>query len=266
MTDVTEAADPANKSVVKAARLLRELAGQPSTGATASTLARTARMSRPTAFRLLSSLEQTGLVDRINNHYVLGWELARLGRLATPFAGLSIRVGPFLQELADEFNELVTLSAVSSASRLDLVAEASGSHVVGANSAAERQVGMQYPLHASASGKVLLAELSPAEVTSLLPAELEAYTPHTITDREALSRELTHVLEQGYALIDNELEEGLLALSCPVRDSTGSLVAILNLNAPRYRFGRDRITTAVSSMQLMAARMTEALWPAAGGD
>ncbi|MFP5020783.1 IclR family transcriptional regulator [Pseudonocardia phyllosphaerae] len=259
-TESAEPTDLVNKSVVKAARLLRELARQPATGATASTLAKAVRMSRPTAFRLLHSLERTGLVDRVNNHYVLGWELTRLGQLAVPFAGLAARVEPYVEELADEFNETITLSAVGSGNRLELVAEAAGSRLVGA-AGLEGMVGKQYPLHASSSGKVLLAELTTDDVTRLLPAELEAFTSSTITDRDDLFRELGHVREQGYAVIDNELEDGLLAVSCPVRDSTGALAAVLNLTAPRYRFGRDRIAQAVTSMRRTADRLTAALWP-----
>lgn len=261
MSESSESTELLNKSVVKAARLLRELAVQPSTGATASTLAKAVKLSRPTAFRLLYSLERVGMVDRVNNNYVLGWELARLGQQAASYAGLTTRVQPYLDELAEEFNESVTLSAVNSSDGLDLVAEASGSHVVGATSAAlERQVGRQYPLHASSSGKVLLADLPIERVKRLLPAELEAFTEHTITDKDALFRELAHVREQGYGLIDNELEEGLIALSCPVRDSAGALVAVLNLNAPRYRFGRDRIPQAVNRLQAAAARIAGVLW------
>ncbi len=261
MSKPSEETDLLNKSVVKAARLIRELAVQPSTGATASTLAKAVKLSRPTAFRLLYSLERVGLVDRINNNYVLGWELARLGQMAAPYAGLTTRVQPYLDELAEEFNESVTLSAVNSADELDLVAEASGSYVVGASSAAlEHQVGRQYPLHASSSGKVLLADLPFERVNRLLPAELEAFTEHTITDKDALFREFDHVREQGYGVIDNELEDGLIALSCPVRDSAGVLVAILNLNAPRYRFGRDKIPQAVSRLQAAAARIAGVLW------
>lgn len=260
MTEASEPTELLNKSVVKAARLLRELAVQPRTGATTSKLAKAAKLSRPTAFRLLYSLERVGLVDRINNHYVLGWELARLGQRADPYAGLTARVQPYLQELADEFNESITLSAVNAADRLDLVAEAAGSHVVGATSTGLGEIGQQYPLHASSSGKVLLAEMPVERVNKLLPAKLEAFTAHTITDRDALFRELDHVREQGYGLIDNELEDGLLALSCPVRDSAGVLVAILNLNAPRYRFGRDKIPQAVSKLQAAAAEMTRVLW------
>src|SRR5690606_41597434 len=110
MGESSEQPDLINKSVVKAVRLLRELAAQPRTGATVTTLAKAAGLSRPTAFRLLYSLEQDGLVDRVNTHYVLGWELARLGRRACPYAGSVGHAPPLLQELAALFHNAVTLS------------------------------------------------------------------------------------------------------------------------------------------------------------
>ena len=258
MNDATEPADMVNKSVTKAVRLLRELAAQPRTGATATNLARAVGISRPTASRLLHSLERTGLVDRLDHQYILGWELARLGRRADPYAGLLARAQPLLQELADEFNESVTLSVPNSDDGLDLVAEAAGSHVVGITSRMiHGMVGQQYPLHASSSGKVLLAEWPVEKVTASLPETLEAYTPHTITERAVLLKQLEEVRAQGFGLIDNELEEELVSLSRPVRDSSGTMVAILTLHGPRYRFGPARVPEALRRMQCIADRLVD---------
>ncbi len=258
MSDGPEHAEMANKSVTKAVRLLRELAAQPRTGATVTTLAKAAGLSRPTAFRLLFSLEQGGLVDRVDTNYVLGWELARLGRHADPYAGLVARAQPLLQELADTFNEIVTLSIPNAHDGLDLVAEAAGSHVVGILS--RNMVGEHYPMHASSTGKVLLAEQPADKLRTMLPEKLEAFTPHTITDLATLSKELEQVQEQGFAIIDNELEYELLSLSRPIRDSAGTLVAILTLNAPRSRFGRDRIPEALQAMHSIADRLQGLFW------
>lgn len=80
--------DMTNKSVIKATVLLSEL-GRHRQGITVTELAQAVRMTRPTAFRLLLSLEQTGFVDRVDNRYKLGWQMARLGRLADPMPGRS---------------------------------------------------------------------------------------------------------------------------------------------------------------------------------
>ncbi|MFF2108406.1 IclR family transcriptional regulator [Rhodococcus koreensis] len=257
----SEPAEIANKSVTKAVRLLRELVSRPRTGATVSTLAKAVGISRPTAFRLLHSLERTGLVDRIDNNYILGSEMSRLGRHADPYAGLAARARPLLQELADTFDETVTLSVPNAKDELDLIAEAAGSHVVGTTSRmSPHMIGKQYPLHASSSGKVLLAEWPIKKVLGRLPEKLEAYTAHTVTDRAALLAELDRIRENGFALIDNELEEELISLSRPVRDSSGNLVAIVSLNGPRYRFGPDRIPEGLQQMQRLVERLADAFW------
>jgi DNA-binding IclR family transcriptional regulator len=146
----SEPVDLTNKSVVKAARLLRVLAHHGS-GASVTTLAAEAGIARPTAFRLLSTLEREGLVDRVENNYTLGWELARLGRLAEPHAGLVSRVQPALDELAAELSETVTLAVPTPRHDFDLVAEATGPHVVGV--AVRNVVGQHFPLHASSTGQ-----------------------------------------------------------------------------------------------------------------
>ncbi|MEV5845456.1 IclR family transcriptional regulator [Streptomyces sp. NPDC051985] len=264
MSEVSATPDLGNKSVAKAVRLLRELAAQPRTGATVSTLAKAVGMSRPTAFRLLYSLEKSGLVDRVDHNYTLGWELARLGRHADPYAGLVARAQPLLQELADKFNETVTLSVPDSSHGLDLVAEAAGSRVVSLR--AQHMLGQHWPLHASSTGKVLLAEMPAERIASLLPEKLEAYASRTITDRTTLLKELEQVREQGFGIIDNELEEELLSLSRPIRDVSGTLVAILTLNGPRYRFSRDRIPDALQQMQTIADRLADVLWQDSAAD
>jgi len=267
MSEALEPADIANKSVTKAVGLLRVMAAQPRTGATATTLAKASGISRPTAFRLLYSLERTGLVDRVDNKYTLGWELARLGRFADPYAGLVARAQPLLQQLADDMNESVTLSVPNTADGLDLVAEAAGSHVIGTMSRMSlHRVGQRYPLHASSSGKVLLADMPAEKVKTLLPEQLEAYTADTITDRAVLLKELVLVREQGFGIIDNELEEELISLSRPVRDSSGTLVAILSVNGPRYRFGRALIPDALQRMQRTVDELTGAFWQDPNGD
>ncbi|MFR9731766.1 IclR family transcriptional regulator [Saccharopolyspora sp. MS10] len=258
-----EPADLTNKSVVKAVRLLRALAHQNS-GASATELASMAGIARPTAFRLLFTLEREGLVDRAENTYTLGWEMARLGKLADPYAGLVSRVRPALDDLAAELGETVTLAVPNLPLGYDLVAEVAGPHMVGVS--LRESVGRYYPLHASSTGKIILAELSEDEIRGALPATLEAFTERTIVDRDVLLQELREVREQGYAVIDNELEAELLSLSRPVRDGAGELTAVLTVDGPRYRFGRDRIPSALQSMKLTAELVADMLWQSDSGD
>jgi DNA-binding IclR family transcriptional regulator len=81
-----------------------------------------------------------------------------------------------------------------------------------------------------------------------------------------LLKELGLIREQGFGIIDNELEEELISLSRPVRDSSGNLVAILTLNGPRYRFGRALIPDALQRMQRTVDELVAAFWQDPAGN
>lgn len=152
------------------------------------------------------------------------------------------------------------MSIPSGDNDFDLIAEAAGSHLV--NVTLRKRVGEHYPMHASSTGKIILAEHPREKLLTVVPEELERFTPKTITSRAALMVELADVREQGYAIIDIdiELEEELLSVSRPVRDSAGSLVAVLAAYGPRHRFGRDRIPETLHHMQHSVERIRKLLW------
>lgn len=252
-----EAKDPSgltNKSLIKATVILRTLGLFPQ-GITASELATEVGMSRPTTFRLLLSLEQAGFADRIGNRYVLGWEMARLGKLADPYKGLASRVQPILDSLTAELNESSTLSVPTGELDFELVAEAVGSRML----TIQQFVGQKYPLHASATGKVLLAELPDSRIKRLLPQRLDALTPDTIVDREELITQLHQIRKQGYSTLDNELEEELYALACPVRSAEGALIGIVSVNGPRQRLRTDRLPATIARLLSAADEIAQAL-------
>ena len=107
------------------------------------------------------------------------------------------------------------------------VAQSDGRHIVGVGS----WTGRRTALHCTANGKVLLA-FGP---TARCRAELEAFTPRTITRRARLERELAAVREPGYATNVGELEEGLHAVAAPVFDAAGACRAALSISGPSYR-------------------------------
>jgi DNA-binding IclR family transcriptional regulator len=250
-----ETVDLTNKSVVKATVLLSEL-GRHRKGITVTELAQAVGMTRPTAFRLLLSLEQTGFVDRVDNRYTLGWQMARLGRLADPHAGAVARIQPVMDEYAAKLNETISFAMVRNATSYDVIAEASGSRYLNAS---HLYVGVVYPTHASATGKLLLAELSDDEIAATLPGKLESYTPHTITDLNTLRQEVRQVRKQGYAVIDDELEEGLYAAACPVRDSAGALFGVLAVQGPTQRLKSERLPDTLDLLREAAAEIAKVL-------
>jgi DNA-binding IclR family transcriptional regulator len=250
-----ETVDLTNKSVVKATVLLSEL-GRHRHGITVTELSQAVGMTRPTAFRLLLSLEQTGFVDRVDNRYLLGWQMARLGRLADPYTGAVARIQPILDEYAAKLNETISFAMVRSDTSYDVIAEASGSRFLNVS---QLYVGGNYPAHASATGKLLLSELSDNEIAARLPEKLEPYTDRTITTRKALLREIKQVREQGYAVIDEELEVGLFAAAYPVRDTAGGLIGVLAVMGPAQRLNSGNLPEAINKLRQAAVEVAKAL-------
>jgi DNA-binding IclR family transcriptional regulator len=116
-------------------------------------------------------------------------------------------------------------------------------------------VGRRYPLHASSSGKVLLASLEAVRLERFLFGGLERPTAATITDPGELRSEIERVRAQGYAAIVDELEEGLASVSVPIADGDGRLVATLNVTGPSFRLDAERRTAALAPMRAAVAQI-----------
>lgn len=116
-------------------------------------------------------------------------------------------------------------------------------------------LGERLPLHATAVGKALLAQLTDEQVAELLPAELERFTEHTITDREALLVQLGKIREDGVARVDNELSEGLCALAVALpAGSYGPEVSSLTCAGPPPSILPDSWRDAEETLRIVASR------------
>jgi DNA-binding IclR family transcriptional regulator len=221
----------ANRSVTRAIRVLRALAAS-GTPMTATDVAKKIDLARATTFRLLMTLEEEGIVDRQDTLYSLGWDLGRIAQSVDPASGLAPRIKDILDEFADETGETVTFSLRRGRYELDLVLQSSP-RLLGITMSG--MYGMHWPHHASATGKVLLADLNPEQLRMALGDHLEALTSATITDYEDLGRELKVVRERGWASTIEELEDGIIAFGAPVRDSVGALIGAVSIVGPRHR-------------------------------
>lgn len=116
-------------------------------------------------------------------------------------------------------------------------------------------VGTRFPAFATSMGRVLLAGRSADWLEGYLAsARLRALTPHTITDGGQLRAELSRVREQGWALVDEELEEGLRSIAAPVKDAAGTVVAAVNVSAPARRGSTEDIVRDLLPALLRAAQ------------
>ena len=198
-----------------------------------SELARQLGLPKSTTSRILGALERQGLIRRDRNSAYLGGEvLLRYASTQNQDAALISRMRPVLESLATKTSESVNL-AVPGADDLKLIDQVDAKHLLGATN----WIGRSVPYHASALGKVLLA-FSAAPIPA---GTLQTKTARTITSRATLNSELEKVRKTGYAIIDNELEDGLVAVAAPVFGHDGNVVAAISISGPDARISREQL-------------------------
>ncbi|WP_416483973.1 IclR family transcriptional regulator [Streptomyces sp. CL12] len=237
------------QSVDRAVSVLEILARDGEAGVTE--IATELEVHKSTAFRLLGVLEQHGLVAQAKDRgkYYLGAGVLRLAGAAAVRLDISQEGVPICREVADELGETVNLAVLDEDAAVNIM-QARGT----ASVAAQNWLGRRTPLHATSSGKVLLAHLPPAARESLLARPLPRFTERTVTDAETLRAELDRVVERGHGVTVEELEPGLAAVAAPVRAHDGEVIAAISVSGPVYRLNRDRLTEVA---RRMAAAGTE---------
>jgi DNA-binding IclR family transcriptional regulator len=245
-----------SQSVRKAITLLRATA-EHGDGASVSALARTAGLPRATALRLIQTMEGERLLQRVPDadRVVLGPELFRLARSVDTGAVLLGLAREHLTSLCEEVRETITFSVVGADGGLDVVHQEDGPHHLVVRS----WIGQRFPLHASSSGKVLLASYDEARLARFLRTPRDALTPATITSARALRRELTAVREQGFGASVDELEEGLASVSVGVHGDSRAVVGMVNVSGPSLRLDAAARARAVDHMRSLVADVEVAL-------
>jgi len=233
------------QSVARAAELLKAL-GAHGGPASVFDLADRCGLNRSTAWRILATLEDEGLVERdpATGRYEIGYALVALGA-AAGHDPLVRRARPALRALAEACLETASL-AVPRGMQLVYVDQVQAPHVMAAD-----WLGRATPLHATSTGKALLAWLSEDDIGAALPGRLERFTDTTITTRAVLRGELAQVRERGYAVSRGELEPALWGVSAPVLDR-GRPVAVVSVWGTETRI-RARGLDALGSRTVAAA-------------
>jgi DNA-binding IclR family transcriptional regulator len=244
-----------NQSVRKAITLLRATAED--RNANVSSLARAAGLPRATALRMIQTLEQEGFVLRIpgDDRVLLGPELLRLARNTDEQLLLREVSRPIVGELVATVRETVTLSVVAPDGGLDLVSQVDAPHQLRPKS----WVGQRFPLHTSASGKVLLAAYDKERLERFLLDPLAQFTPSTITSAEALRAELERIREQRYAIAVDEEEESLSGIATGISSQANELLGVLTVGGPTQRLDRRRGQHAVDHLLRAAGQIRSAL-------
>lgn len=239
------------QSVDRAISILETLALQGEMGVTE--LAAALGVHKSTAFRLAAALEHRGLIEqtRERGRYRLGFGLLRLAGTTGAQMDLTQQSRPVCLRLADEVGETVNIAVLDGASAVNV------DQVLGPSSITTHNwVGQRTPLHATSSGKVLLAHLPADRLESLLAGGLESYTPRTVTDPDALRRQLEQIRVEGYGYTVEELEPGLSAVAAPIRGQGGRVTAAVSASGPSFRLSEERIPAVAESVRRAAAEIS----------
>lgn len=231
-------------TVIKALDVLECLA-QHSRPMSAQEIAKACSMSRPTAYRLLTTLMSRGFVRTDGGYnYLLGTKLLSLGKIVLDGLDLQEIARPHLHELCAISNETGNLSILDGVDILYIGKEESPQTAENPNFVQLRSyVGTRLTVHSSAMGKAILANLLPEEcqklVNQILP--LKPYTRYTITNLNTLMHELERIRQHGYAIDDREVDDGTRCVAAPVFGNTGRVVAAMSIAGPAYRLTLDHL-------------------------
>ena len=220
---------------------------------TLSEVARETGLSRASARRFLHTLVELGYVATDGRSFTLRPSVLELGYAYLSSLTLPEVAGPHLERLSEEVGESSSV-AVLDPPDIVYVARVATHRIM---SAAIR-VGTRFPAYATSMGRALLAHVDAAELDAYLAStQLTALTARTITEADELRAELARVREQGWALVDQELEEGLRSVAAPVRDGSGTVVAAVNVSAPVRRGEVSEILDDILPSLLSAAKNIE---------
>ncbi|GAB0102952.1 IclR family transcriptional regulator [Nocardia sp. JMUB6875] len=211
---------------------------------------------KSTVSRLMAVLEARGYVEQLSERgkYRLGFTVVRLAGSTSAHMDLPRQSQDICDELAARVGETTNIAILDN-DRIINVAEAVGS----AGIALRTWVGQSCPVHATSSGKVLLAELPDADLRSRLRKRLESFAPNTITDLAVLRAQLRTIREQGWASCEEELEIGLNAVAAPIRDSDGRIIAALSVSGPTYRLAAERFSEVAQEAVASAGAISRRL-------
>jgi len=226
--------------------LILETLGQFPHGLSLGDLSEKVSLPKGTTHRLLTSMAYFDFVrqNHINKHYHLGFKLVELGNNLLSHIDLRNEAHPHLLKLSENVQETVHLVILDNEEALyidkvNLYSRRGGLQMVSS-------LGSRIPLYCSAVGKVLLAFMPAAAAEAIIQkTDFVRLSKNTITTPDELKLCLQEVKSAGYAIDDEENEEGVCCIAAPIRDETGQVVAAMSVSVPTSRMSMEQIIASL---------------------
>lgn len=204
-----------------------------------------------TAFRILASATENGLVAREGNRYRLGIRLLQLGSRVASHRDLRREARPLMDTLRDQIGETVNLT-VRQGDEVVYLERALPERMM----RVEQRIGSRAPLHVTAVGKLMLGEAGEAACRAYAQRTgLPGYTRYSFTDEEQLVQHVAGCLRAGFAYDDEEAETGVGCIGVLVHDSAGQIAAGLSISAPIERRSDDWVPLLKQTAQRLADQL-----------
>ena len=234
-----------------------EAFGARSPAMTLSDVAKKTKLSRGIARRLLLTLVDLGYAGFDGKRFSLRPRALSLGFAYLNSQDLWQLAQPYMVELVEQVHESCSIAVLDGSEIVYVARVPTSARIMSINLG----IGTRLPAFATSMGRVLLAGLLNDELRQLLEltSPLPRYTPKTITDPAPLLREIDIVRRQGWALVDQELEQGLRSIAAPIVDTGGRPIAALNIGTHASRWPIQKLTQEVLPLLKQTAASISAL-------
>lgn len=221
-----------------------------------SELSKILGMGKSTVHRLLETLMMYRYVEKNEDtsRYRLGWGVYSIGQCVPRQNQLFSVDNNLLIELNKACGETVNLAILVNR-------EVVITSKIASNGGADVYInnGDRETLHATALGKVLVSEMEPSRILTMIKEPMEKLTPKTVDTVAAFVRQLAQVKERGYAVDDEEFCLGLFCMAMPIRDYTGKIVAAISVSTPKNRMTPEKEELILTNLRLVSARFSSLL-------
>lgn len=211
-------------------------------------------LHKTTTHRIAHALESRGLLrrGRDSNRYRLGLRLYDLGCQALDYVNICDEARPLMARVAHEVGETSHLALLDRTEVLYIErVEAQRSFSMGS------KLGTRNPVYCTSLGKAILANMPETEADQILSScRMEARTRNTITNVAALKRELRSIRERGYAIDNEEIEDGIRCIAAPILDGSNRAIAAVSVSGPSSRIAPARFQLIGKAMLTVARELS----------
>ena len=201
--------------------------------------------------RCLHTLMKLGYVTTDGRTYSLLPKVLTLGHAYLSSTPLAVTAQPILDRLSEQLHEAFSMATLEGDEILYIARSATPQRLI----SVDLSVGSRLPAYCTSMGRILLAALDDAALDDYLShADLQVKTSRTLHTPEALRASIEEIRRQGWVIIDQELEVGLRSLAVPVRDSSGQVLAALNVGTHAGRVSRQELENRFLPALLVASR------------